>query len=130
MASCDYCGLHFANRYQLGPHKRKCSRQRFLLSSDTEDFTQESDSENAADRIVLSDRAASPVSAAHPACAAVTQAVVAPVPSLPELASRPRGWGVSTEIPRLNRQRRIHNPQLTHDYMPVCVVVLLRCCAT
>ena len=42
MASCDLCGKHFANRYQLGPHRRCCWAR--LNGDGADDFSASSSS--------------------------------------------------------------------------------------
>ena len=111
MATCNYCGVFFTNRYQLGPHTRTC-RHRVVVPHSPE-------SPNFPESSVPPDLAES----ADPPV--VREPVFPPINNTPvnilQLARRPRGsnWGICEEYPHAASGLQHVPGPYTKDYKEV-----------
>lgn len=109
---CDLCGARFANKYQLGPHKRLCwnQHQRVAVYSDFTGSSEE-DSPHSLPSLSQSD---------EPEAAIESESANRRVPRTPlfELSQREKKWGV-VQVCAPSPRTATRDVHLTYDYLPV-----------
>ena len=125
---CDLCGASFANKYQIGPHKRLCWNQHQRVGAYSH-FTGSSaeESSHSLDSLSESDEPEAAI-----ALESDEQVVRVPRTPLFELSQREKKWGV-VQVCGPSQRTMTHDVRLTYDYLPVnlyaCLFVQLFFCS-